>query len=149
MAAGSSHQRQLESFVCARVALRGSWVEDRSAWPPASLVLAKRLALDTFQWIGVRTDGVVRILGIRPLIEEPFFSLSALEKQGFRIESKQYVVSTPSDASAGHYWVAEITAPEKIMICACRYVLPHAWYVLEEHELRKAGAPRRAATYFF
>lgn len=135
MAAGGvlSCRRRLESFVRDRVAESVDWFEESLTWPPEALAMVSCSALSGFQWLGVRVADEVRLFGIRPLIEEPFFSIAQLEKEGFELDSTEHPHRIPSDIALGHYWVAEVISPTQMVVCECAFAAPRTWYVLNEH----------------
>lgn len=140
MAQDRSLHRQLESYIRARVAPTPDWLEESFTWPPKCLDLVHNPGLRGFQWLGVRIGAALRMLGIRPLIAEPFFSLADLEMEGFQVASTRHPFDFPDQTATGRYWIAEIVSPIRIVVCACAHRPPSVWHVLDEHVLKRLPA---------
>lgn len=136
--------RQLESFVRSRVAREAEWLGESFTVPAEPPALARSDALRSFQWEVAVIAGQLRTFGIRPLIEEPFFSIAALEQQGFAVSSTRSEATVSGDGGAGHFWIAEVVSSRSVLVWSCAHVPPNAWYVLDEHafEQREREANR-------
>jgi hypothetical protein len=135
-----SHRKLLERFVRQYGGFDGEWIEENFTWSGGLLALARSEPFACFEWLALREQGRMRILGICSVPDTPHLSLATLEADGFRIEVLPHGGVVPADPAGLRYWIAELVSAHEVHLRECAHVLPDIWHVLVERVLRKAPA---------